>query len=154
MKWIDTHKSGQAGFALIELIVCILIFSIGILAVARLGVEATRGDTMAGMLSEGAIEVQNRIELMLSRPYDDGMLDDSNSDGTAGLDKEGAEADHTRTIADGSHVVSWNVADMTDPATGDPLNFKRIRVIVESTSPGGAKKTTYDYIKGRLTENT
>ncbi len=100
MKWIDTHKSGQAGFALIELIVCILIFSIGILAVARLGVEATRGDTI------------------------------------------------------GSHVVSWNVADMTDPATGDPLNFKRIRVIVESTSPGGAKKTTYDYIKGRLTENT
>ncbi len=153
MKRIDTHKSGQAGFALIEVIVCILIFSIGILAVARLGVEATRGGTMAGKLSEGAIEVQNRIELMLSRPYDDGILDDSNSDGTAGLDKEGAEADHTHTTYDGVHVVSWNVADMTD-AAGDPLNFKRIRVIVESNSPGGTKKTTYDYIKGRLTENT
>ncbi|PIE73473.1 MAG: hypothetical protein CSA20_02835 [Deltaproteobacteria bacterium] len=154
MKRIDTHKSGQAGFALIEVIVCILIFSIGILAVARLGVESTRGDTMAGKLSEGAIAVQDQIERMLSMPYGDDMLKDKNGDGTTGLDKEGAEADHIRTTDDGVHVVSWNVADMIDPATGDSFNFKRIRVIVESNSPGGAKKTTYDYIRGQLTEGT
>ncbi len=152
MKYINAHKSDQAGFALIEILVCIIIFSIGILAVARLGIVATRGDTMAGMLSEGAIAVQDRIEQMLSMPYDDPMLEDKEPKGTAGLDEEGANADGTFTTPDGSHVLSWNFADMKDGS--DLLHFKRIRVIVESNSPGGTKKTTYDYIKGQLTDDT
>ncbi len=153
MKWINALKSDQAGFALIEILVCIIIFSIGILAVARLGIVATRGDTMAGSLSEGAIAVQDRIELLLSKPY--GNVKDENGDGIAGLDKEGAAADGTSTTPDGTHVVSWNIADMTESGPGSPsLNFKKIRVIVESNSPGGTKKTTYDYIKGQLTDNT
>jgi len=55
-----TRRSGQAGFSLIEAMVAILIFSIGVLAMIALQVTSVRQSTNARYRSEAAL-LANRL---------------------------------------------------------------------------------------------
>ena len=130
-------RHNQAGFSLIEVLIALTVFSIGILAVASMQTTATGGNAKARYISEATGWAVDRMEVLLNLDYNDPLLDDAagTNGGTAGLDdglklpddtwKTGAVSDGSATSTDGSYTIAWNVAaDSPVPST------KTIRVIV------------------------
>ena len=143
-KTIIDEKNGQKGFSILEVVVSIAILSIGIMAVAAMQTSALRGTNLAKRLSTDAIGAQDIIERVVSVPYDDPNIVDTNANGLAGLNDEGnGVADFFVNNPVHNYTVSMNIAD-NEPEN----NTKTVRVIVESNAPGGSKKAVYDFIKG------
>ncbi len=72
----------EKGFTLLEVVIALAIFSVGIMAVASLQVSSTNGDTRARLATEGAIAAHDQAEKLLSMNYDplnptEEFLDDS-----------------------------------------------------------------------------
>jgi len=120
----------QAGFSLIEVMIAIAVFAIGILAVASMQETAVGGNAKAHYISEATGWAVDRMETLLNLDYDDPLLDDSagTNAGIGGLDDglaTGTTADGTSTSADGNYTILWNVAK------DEPLpSLESIRVIV------------------------
>ncbi len=141
--------SGNAGMSLIELMVAILIFSIGALAVLTM----TSGSFQTNSHSEaidGATNLgRSKMDLLMSLAYDDASLLDVTADGVAGLaDNHPAtsplgdplRADFSETS--GRYQVLWNVANNA-PVNG----AKRIAVIVIWPWKSGMKQVVFQSVK-------
>lgn len=155
------------GFTLIEVLVAMGVLAFGILAVATMQVTAIRGSAVASNLDIASSWATDRIEILLSRPYDctpvtlgchdlddvdgDGTNQDSNGDGdddvgadlSFGLDDAtDATADGRSVSPDGKYTVYWNVAiDTPVPDT------KTIRVLVTSEVGGVTRTVPVTYYK-------
>ena len=69
-KRIKSKKiSDNKGFTLIEVLVAMAIFSIGILAVGSMQLSATRGSSSARLSTEVATIAQARAETLILAPY-------------------------------------------------------------------------------------
>jgi len=69
-KRIKSNKiSDSKGFTLIEVLVAMAIFSIGILAVGSMQLSATRGSSSARLSTEVATIAQARAETLMLLPY-------------------------------------------------------------------------------------
>ena len=110
--------SRQAGFSLIEVLIALTVFAVGILAVASMQSTATGGNAKARYISEATGWAVDRMEVLLNLDYDDAALSDGNGNGTAGLNDLGVGT------ADGNSIF-WNVAPDQPIA-----NAMSIRVIV------------------------
>jgi type IV pilus modification protein PilV len=84
-----TPQKGSAGFSLIEVLIALSIFTIGILGVASLVISSINENGLARRVTEATALAEDRLESMLALPYE-------NID--AGQSTEGA------------YTVSWNVA--------------------------------------------
>lgn len=152
----------EQGFSLIEVLIALVVFSVGILAVASMQITSTGGNAKARYISEATNWGMDKMEDLLSRSYDDSALSDNNGDGTGqdsnknGIDDddEGTHVDgvanfglgdNTATAADGTstegkYTIYWNVAvDQPIP------NTKTIRVIV--THPLLDNPVVLDFVK-------
>ena len=129
-KFVMRLSPCQQGFSLIEVLIALTVFSIGILAVASMQTTATGGNAKAHYISEATGWAVDRMEVLLNLDYDDPLLADSagTNAGTAGLNDGatgGTTADGSVTSTDGKYTISWNVA------VDQPIaNVKTIRVIV------------------------
>jgi len=159
----------QNGFTLLEVIIAIVIFSIGLLAVASMQMSAIKGNHFSGTLTEATNWAADQMEQLLSKDFTDPELQDTDGDGTNqdgdndwidddggnfGLDHvadpdsdgqpdndtTGLQADFQET--QGIYTISWNVAE--DVASNDT---KTVKVTVSWTERGAAK--TYE-IKARV----
>jgi len=151
----------QAGFTLIEILIAITIFAIGMLAIAKMQMSSIQGNYNASGMSEAVTLAQGRIEQLMVLDYDHSDLLDTDTDGTNqdlvgndgiddvgggnfGLDDTGASAD--RSIANlgqkGRHTISWNIA-VDEPDT----NAKTIRVIVTWQDYGIQRQIAMDSIR-------
>jgi prepilin-type N-terminal cleavage/methylation domain-containing protein len=79
---ISCQRSSERGLTLLEVVIALAIFSVGIMAVASLQVSSTNGDTRARLATEGAIAAHDQAEKLLSMNYDplnptEEFLDDS-----------------------------------------------------------------------------
>jgi prepilin-type N-terminal cleavage/methylation domain-containing protein len=119
LKNIFKHSHKEQGFTLIEVLMALAIFSIGILAVGSMQLKSTGGSTNARILTEASIWGQDRVETLMSVPYTDPNL-------TAG----GAQY----TATSGSYDIMWEVwefGDVTPAGVAAPANnTKIIRVTV------------------------
>lgn len=121
------RKSGDQGFTLIEVLIALSIFSIGILAVANLQISSTNHTTSARKHTEAVTWAGDLIEFLTVLDYDDGNLD-------AG----------THQIIEGIYTIDWNVTDSS------PLNnAKTINVSITYGAFGGQRSISLDFIKAR-----
>ena len=97
-KYKSSHK--DQGFTLIEVLMALAIFSIGILAVGSMQLKSTGGSTNARILTEASIWGQDRVETLMSCSYTDPNLD---------LGNEAGGTEHTAT--GGSYDIMWEVWD-------------------------------------------
>ena len=65
---------GNNGFTLIEVLIALVIFSLGILGVAALQSGSINGNTSARGVTDIALVATDRLEMLRSLPYDDPAL--------------------------------------------------------------------------------
>ena len=159
----------DSGFTLIEILIAIAILAFGLLAVATMQVTGIRTNARANGLSQGLTLAQDKVEELMSLPFNHADLTDTQDDGGSltnqdtdqngiddddegsavdgisnfGLNQTGGAADRSET--DGRYTVSWNVA-VNQPAT----NSMTVRVIVTWAERGGTKRIAIDFIRANL----
>ncbi len=62
-------KRGAAGFTLIEVLVAIIIFFVGLLALAKLQMSASLGNASAGNVTSATQAASSRMELLMCRDF-------------------------------------------------------------------------------------
>ena len=131
----------QNGFTLVELLIALVVFSVGVLGVGAMQLTSITGNSKANRISQASNLAADRIETFLALDYSD--LVDVTGDGTGqdtsdppdGLDNSGgnfgldnatvATADGNVMSTDGNYQIFWNVAiEHPNP------NTKTINVIV------------------------
>jgi len=148
----------EKGFTLLEILIAILIFIFGILAVGNMQITAIQGNSFANSLTEASIAAQDQIENLLNASYSDTLLNDTDHDGTNqdtdddGLDDQGSDTnfglnDNTISTADhyttrGRYTILWNVA-VDYPVSGT----KTIRMFVTWNERGMQKQVVFDIVK-------
>ena len=121
----------QNGYTLLEVIIALVIFSIGLLAVASMQLRAIKGNQFSGTLTEGTNWAADQMETLMSLPYTDVDL-------TAGDHTGGPPED------DSIYTIAWNVAD--DDTTN---NTKTITITVAWTDRGSQRTLILRGIKAR-----
>ncbi len=149
---IDMNRDNQRGFSLIEILIAITVFAIGILAVGKMQIAAIKGNSFANDLTKATTLAQDRMEELIGLSYTDPLNNDTNpppnGNGTAGLDDNTtATADHndSNNPVDGRYNIFWNIA------TDHPINnTKEIRVIVRWTDRGTQKRVSITSMKADI----
>jgi type IV pilus assembly protein PilV len=100
----------EGGFTLIEVLIAITIFSVGLLAIAGMQTSAIRMNSTAGKLTNLSTWGMNKIEELSALPYSDPLLD---------------SAGNPHQERSGDYTISWTVID-NNPVT----NTKNITVTV------------------------
>jgi len=146
------------GFTLIEILIAITVFAIGILALGSMQISSMNGNADAQRITDASVLAQDQLEEVMALDYDDPLLNDDDSDGTnQDADDDGDDDDggdfglNDTTNPDGStqiqigtsraYNVFWNVA-VDEPATGNKI----IRIIVKKTQ-GNQSEFSLDFIK-------
>ncbi len=119
-------KKASQGFSLLEVMIAIAIFSVGILGIGAIQVTSTNGNTGARIHTEEYTWVVDQIERLSALNYDAADL-----------------VQGTRSVVQGPYTVSWTVVD-DSPVAG----AKRVAVTATS-SHRRAQPITIDFIKAR-----
>jgi type IV pilus modification protein PilV len=115
------------GFSLIEVLIAIAIFSIGMLAVASMQIRSINLNASAQMQSEATALAVEWLERLKMLPYDHANLDEVNNP-------------HQDQF--GSYTIRWEVAETLD------LPTKKITVTVINANPN-AKDVILSTIKAK-----
>ena len=97
------------GFTLVEVLIAMFIFTIGILAVATMQIAAMTGNSSADHATARVVNAQQKLEQLFALPFDDPLLEAAGN--PPGTDSDGNT--HQETTADG-YTVRWDVTD-NDP---------------------------------------
>lgn len=154
------------GFTLIEVLVAITIFTVGILAANVMQGTSIRSNHQASNIFEAVAWGTDRLEQLMTGDYNDPLLDDQpvagdpNGNGTGedvlpiatgpdGIDDNGGNfglddfpGDGGFVSPDGRFNIAWNVA-VDYPLEG----LKTIRLIINRTDWGQAKAVSITYVK-------
>ncbi|MCD6198997.1 MAG: prepilin-type N-terminal cleavage/methylation domain-containing protein [Deltaproteobacteria bacterium] len=160
---IDMNRDDQRGFSLIEILIAITVFAIGILAVGNMQITAIKGNSFANDLTEAVTLAQSKMEELISLNYNDPLLDDGDLDGTnQDLDDDGIDdggndfglndignadgSEQYQAVGNLQYNIFWNIAP-DEPTT----DTKIIRVIVTWRSHGGlTRNVSFDAVKARI----
>lgn len=134
----------EQGFSLIEVIVALVVLTIGVLAVNAMQTVSIRGNKTANDITKATSWSSDQVERIFRMDYDD--LTDENANGTAGLGDIGADGD---VVMDndpgGDFTIAYNVADE------DPMrNIKTVHVVVSWVDRGTNKSVTIRHKKSRF----
>ncbi len=135
-KYNNSHK--YQGFTLIEVLIALAIFSIGFLAVGSMQLRSTGGSTNARIRTEASIWTQDRVETLMSLPYDDPLL--ALGDVASNTEHEAAADDPS--TRDNYNVI-WEVWDDTSGAAPNTL-------IIRVTATGrGNRSSTVTFVRAQ-----
>lgn len=136
---IKTSQKDQ-GFTLIEVLIALTIFAVGLLAVAAMQTSAITVNSTAGQMTTRMTWAQDKLEELMALPYSDPLLEDL-GDPPSGTDSAGNL--HQETISEGSvnYTILWTITDDT-LITGTKL--------ITVTVTGRGKTTRVSYVKPSL----
>src|SRR5512137_2217327 len=124
------RKSRDQGFTLIEVLIAIVILTVGLLAVGTMQISAIRGNFMSGNTSIALSLAGEKMEELLNKDFNDAELTDSNSGNNSTLSSI-TSVDNQQNISEEGVVGAsafyrriWNIADLSSPTR------KNIMVIV------------------------
>ncbi len=119
------EQGDSRGFSLLEVLIALAIFSLGMLAVGALQFNSTNNNTGARIHTQASTLLVDQIERLTALAYDDADLDAGN-----------------HSAVQDPYTVSWAVVDDA-PAAG----AKMIAVTVTGTHPR-ARPITISFVKG------
>lgn len=122
----------EDGFTLIEVLVALTIFAVGLLAVAALQTAAVKSNSTAGKLTNLSTLGMDRIEELSALPYLDPWLQAAGN--WPGTDSAG----NTHREIIGDYTISWTIIN-NNPLT----NTKNITVTVT----GRGKRAVISFLK-------
>ncbi|NLC72058.1 MAG: prepilin-type N-terminal cleavage/methylation domain-containing protein [Desulfuromonadaceae bacterium] len=134
----------EAGFTLIEVLIALVIFAVGILGVALMQMTAIRGNSTANQVSEATVFATDQLERLLSWKYDDDKLNPANNSIDYVWDGENRTADGKRVHESGHYTAYWEV-EADSPA----VNSKTIDLRVVWEVRGQQKQVRLSAIKPR-----
>ncbi|RMF93246.1 MAG: prepilin-type N-terminal cleavage/methylation domain-containing protein [Candidatus Schekmanbacteria bacterium] len=138
-----SDKKSEAAFTLVEILVAIVILSVGLLSIAGLVTTVIRGNAQSKRLTTAISLAQTKIEELKNKSYDDSDLEDSNPANNNDLTST-TSVDHSETDIDGEgnpggiYTRIWNIADDSPSA-----NMKTITVIIKWNDSGKERKTSF-----------
>lgn len=91
------------GFTLIEVLIVLAIFSIGILAVAAMQMTSTKGNASARRMTEATALAENQIENLMQLSYDHADLNPANNPHESTQDP---------------YTINWNATEVDLDADG------------------------------------
>lgn len=129
-------RGNSRGFTLVEVMVGMAVFMIGMLGITALQISSNKAGAFSANLSEAAALAVAKIEELNRLAYNNANLNDSDNDGTSinspnyGLNDEDGNADHSDVNQgrNGAFTVFWNVTAAT--ANVPVADSKTINVIV------------------------
>ncbi len=147
---MEKHDN-QDGFTLIEVIIALFVLTIGILGVFAMQGAAINGNSVASQMTQAATLGGDRLETLMTLPYNDinSLQDVSDTGANAGAtglgntDETGKVADYGPFIQD-SFTIFYNIAD-NYPIFGT----KTMRVIIRRIDNKTVKEIVQDYIMMR-----
>ncbi len=104
------QETNSSGFTLIEVLIAIVVFSVGLLALSALQTSAIRGNSSAYSLTDTTLAASSRLENILAAKYDSSLLSAGN-----------------HTVQDGGYIISYSVNETT------PNMVKRINLNISRT---------------------
>lgn len=111
-------KSSKAGFTIMEILIAMAIFAIGILGVAKMQNQSVISNTDARLYTERSFRMAGEIERLMNLDYNDPEIDDGDSG----------------SISSDRYTINWTVTgNIIGPAID---TVKRIDVTVLSNSTG------------------
>ena len=122
------------GFTLIEVLIAITIFAVGLLAVAAMQISAINVNSTAGQITPRITWAQDKLEELMALPYSDPWIEDL-GDPPSGTDSDGNA--HQETTSDG-YTISWTVTDDT------PISSTKLITVAVT---GRGKVTQVSYVK-------
>ena len=130
----------QRGLTLVEVMIALAVFTVGILAVASLQGIGMNAISSAKKGIYDTVAAGGRLESILSMSYDDPLLIDTDD----GYDPDNPDHGPFAIAATGS-TIEWEVDDdFPAPST------KRISVTVRRPDRSGVFRTfTYEYVKSK-----
>ena len=137
-KFKSSYK--ERGFTLIEVLIALAIFSIGILGVGTMQLRSTTGNTSARIRTEASIWAQDRVETLMLLPFGDVLL----STGAHNLNE-------------GLYTVNWTVWDNAGgPIAGAITQFlngitpaTNTRIIEVTVTGRGNRSSTVVFARAR-----
>jgi type IV pilus assembly protein PilV len=112
---MKSPRRSEQGFSLVEVLVSVMILSIGLMAVASMQINAGRSDIRSMGMTEGGALAHGKMEELIGRPYEHPDL----------VDDDLIAVPRQPEIREEYSLV-WSVADNT------PIpNVKTVTVIVE-----------------------
>ncbi|MCP4605809.1 MAG: prepilin-type N-terminal cleavage/methylation domain-containing protein [Proteobacteria bacterium] len=123
-------QNRENGFTLVEIMIGIVVLSLGLLAIASMQMTAAKGNAHGKSITTAVTWAQEKVEYLMTLPYNHQDLVDTNGDGDGGLDDIEGAADHMDPSRDdGRYTIYWNVS-VNSPIS----NTKKIRVTVTCPS--------------------
>jgi type IV pilus assembly protein PilV len=143
-------KYNNQGFTLIEVLIALAVFAIGILGVFTLQITAIKGNASARGVTENYLSGMDKVEELMARSFDDPLLA-AGGPYTLADDADGIDNDGDGTVDEAGENGYINIQWQVQDNTMWEQTIKLVTVTVTSTVNGSRQKTiSFDFLKAQL----